>query len=268
MQTRGEDITPNPRNKTTQRRRALKHKILTEANGDEQAAYQMAMSTLENYIPRLQEFVLSHSEEPAPEIPDLISQVFQLRMHDVRDVSDMLDMDTEQSLVHLDQQEDSFERENGYCRDEFLGELFSPIQIAYSYMHSQKNSFAAEPVISGAVNLIGQKVNSATLKRAAAGKPAGVLGAVSTGGTSHYDALRNYFRNNPEIAKQVISGQITDESQLPNWRAPINTNTGGNPLTPLVSDAAGSTVKEYLPYIIVGFIVIVAVVYFAAHSKK
>lgn len=283
MQTRGEDITPNPDNKVTKKRKGWKCGIMKDCNDNLQAAYVSSMSILENYMPRLQEFVLTHGEEPAPELPGLVQQVYQLRMQDVRDAVEMLDFDNETGLIHLEDQEALFIKENGYTRDEFLGELFAPIEIAYTYLTGEKRNsydpdgydpdgFLGADLAGGLIPIIGEKVNRATLIRAAQGKNAGILGALSTGGKRHYEALVAYFVKYPDIAKKVITGEISDESQLPNWRYSGSGGTDQIPniplLDPLRKQLVGDSLKQALPYII-GFLILLGViVYFAARSKK
>jgi len=265
MQSRGEDISPDPDNKLTQRRKAWKGAIIEQAGNDGETAYDMSLDILGNYVNRLQQFVLEHSEEPAPQLPDLARQVYQLRMQDVAEASKILDYDNEQGIVHLEDNENLFEEENGYRMDGFLGELFAPVEIVYSHQN-KTDSFIASGLANALIPAIGAKVNKSTLIRAAQGKSANIFTGLSTGGKKHYEALVAYFRANPETAKKVLSGQITDESQLPNWTVPAQ--GGANPIIPLADDLRKDQLKKMLPYII-GFLVILGlIVYFAARSKK
>lgn len=268
QQTRGESIAPNPNNKVTKNRKGLYNQIMSKANNDSNAAYAIAMSTLEDYIPRLQEFVIEHSEEPAYNLPDLVQQVYQLRMKDVYDAQEILDYNTDEAITHLDQQEADFEKENGYQMDSFLGELFAPIEIVYSHIKGkQVDNFGAEQLASAIIPAIGQKVNSATLIRAAQGKKPGILGTLSTGGKRHYEGLLQYFKNNPEAAQKVLSGEYTDESQLPGWRV-ITPKDTSSPLNKIADDVVGNQFKKAIPYII-GFVLLIGIiVYFASRSKK
>lgn len=269
MQTRNESITPNPNNSVTKKRKKLGSSIMKEAEGNSSAAYSLSIRTLENYIPRLQEFVLSHSEEPAQDVNDLIKQVYQLRMNDVTDASDILDFDTEEGKTHLEQQENDFETDYGYVRDEFLGELFAPIEIAYNHLNKQAHSdegFLGANIAGTAIPIIGEKVNKATLIRAAQGKPSGIVGFLSTGGKKHYELLVAYFKKYPDYAKQVLTGQISDESQLPNWY--VTKPTSKNPLIPITDDLVRDQFKKAIPYIIGLLLLIGIIVYFAARSKK
>lgn len=263
MQSRGEDISPDANNKLTQRRKAWKAAIIEQSGNDGQTAYDMSLDILGNYVNRLQQFVLEHSEEPAPNLPDLAKQVYQLRMQDVAEASNVLDYDTEGATVHLEEQEDLFEAENGYRMDGFLGELFAPVEIVYT--QGKPEGFIAADLANALIPAIGQKVNKATLVRAAQGKPSGVLGFLSTGGKKHYEALVAYFRANPETAKKVTDGLITDEAQLPGWTVPAQ---GRNPLTPLADDLRKDQLKKMIPYIIGFFIVLGLVIYFASRNRK
>lgn len=278
QQTRGESIAPNPGNRVTKKRKHVRKSILEKAGGNNEAAYKMAMGVIEDYLPRLQEFVLEHGEEPAPEINDLVKQVYEIRMHDVNDATEVLDYDNEEALTWLDQQEDQFENDFGYKQDSFLGELFAPIEIAYTYLKNHRGNpdgLDLGGVLGGVGNMITGKLNKSELIRAAQGKPAGVVGTLATGGVSHYNALRAYFRAHPDVAKNVLNGSLTDESQLPGWQITQPTNAGGgfgdpirNAANDLAGDVIGTQFKKALPYII-GFVVLMAViVYFAARSKK
>lgn len=265
QQTRGEDISPNPDNKVTKKRKSWGHGIREAAGNNREAAYTESMGILENNIPRLQEFVLTHGEAPAPELPDLVQQVYQLRMADVKETTSILEFDNETSLVHLEDQENNFIEDNGYKLDSFLGELFAPVDIAYSYLSNQNaDSFAAQDIVNGLIPMIGEKFNHATLIRAAQGKDkAGIIGSLSTGGKRHYESLVDYFIKYPDVAKKVLSGEITDEMQLPNWRTPTQSN-----LSDIAQPLINNQLKKALPYII-GFLVLIGViVYVASRSKK
>lgn len=266
LQSRGEDISPDANNKLTQRRKAWHAAIIEQAGNDGQTAYDMSIDILGNYVNRLQQFVLEHSEEPAPLLPDLAKQVYQLRMQDVAEASNILDYDNEQAKVYLEDQENLFEDENGYRMDGFLGELLAPVEIVYTYEQKQApDGFIAGDIANALIPAVGQKVNKATLIRAAQGKNSGILGFLSTGGKRHYEALVAYFRANPDTAKKVLDGQITDESQLPGWTVP---SQSANPLTPLADDLRKDQMKKMIPWIIGFFIILGVVVYLAARKKS
>lgn len=269
QQQQGESIKPNPNNKITKKRLALGRSIMSIANGKSESAYNAAMDLLGNHIERLQEFVLSHSEEPAPELNKLVVQCYQLRQTDINDASDVLSFDNKEAKIFLDQQESDFYDEMGYVRDEFLGELVAAIDIAYAHIKSNPDGFIDAGLLQGVINTIGTKVNASTLKRAAQGKKPGILGLLSTGGKKHYAALVAYFNDpkNKDTRAKVVSGQIIDESELPNWNAPPVTSTT-NPINQIGNDIAHDQIKKYLPYIIGGILLIVVIVYFAARRKK
>jgi len=267
MQSRGEDIAPDANNKLTTRRKAWKNAILETAQQDGENAYNIAIEILGQHVNRLQQFVLQHGEEPAPKLPDLVKQVYQLRMQDVKEASEILDYDNEQGIVHLEEQENLFEDENGYRMDGFLGELFAPIEVVYTQEQKQSgDSFLASDLANALIPAVGSKLNRTQLIRAAQGKSANIFTGLSTGGKRHYEALVAYFRANPETAKKVINGQIIDESQLPGWTmSPMQLN---NPLVPLADDLRKDQLKKMIPYIIGFFVVLGLVIYFAARSKK
>lgn len=269
MQSRGESIEPNPNNKVTRRRKGAAEHIAASSDNDPGSMYNQSMEMLGENINRLQEYVLSRSEEPAPELPDLVNQVVELRKSDIGEIMEVLDFSPDQALVHLEEQEDRFEKDYGYVRDEFLGHLQAPLMIAYNYQKKGNSYDTIDPaLLSGVFNTVGVKLSSAELRRAAQDKPAGVVGTLAPGGKKHYDALRAYFKAeaNKKVREAVLAGQISDESQLPGWGANVDTGggKGKGPLDPLVDQQ----MKRAIPYII-GFVVIIGlVVYFASRSRK
>lgn len=269
MQTRGEDVTPNPNNKVTRKRQAAANYIAKESNGNGEDAYNISMDMLGDNVTRLQEFVLSHSEEPAPDLRDLAKQVYQLRMTDVSEAGEILDLDTEESKTFLEEQEASFEGDFGYVADDFLGHLGAPLEIAVGYMQGKKEGFVDPGLITGIINTVGSKLNHGELVRAAQGKSANFITGLSTGGKAHYNSLVAYFKAHPDTAKQVTSGQITDESQLPGWTAPATTAPlYNNPLNNIATDTVNSQFKRAIPYIILFLVLIGVIVYVAARHKK
>lgn len=270
MQTRGEFKGPDANNAVTQKRRKLGASIIGKANGKKEVAYNLAMQALENYTPRLQEFVLSHGEEPAPNLNDLVQQVYELRMKEAAESADILSINPAQGMLFLEQQESDFYDDSGYIGDDFLGEMWAPIEIAYGHIAKgayDPDGFVDPALVSGIINTVGTKVNAATLKRAAQGKKPGILGFLSTGGKAHYNGLIAYFTANPKVALQVINGEITDESMLPGWKvAPVQPPS--NPLVDAGNKIAGDKIKQALPYLIIGFVIILAVIYFTARASK
>lgn len=279
MQTRGEDVTPNPNNGVTAERKRQYDAIMSKAGGNLDVAYAIATDILERNVTRLQEYIISHSEEPAYDLNDMVIQVMQLRSREVQDAVEMFDFDEPTALNFVEQQESDFYADNGYMRDEFLGSLLGALQVAYQYIQS-KNGYDGGGILGAVAGLVGNKVNKATLKRAAQGKKAGILGTISTGGKSHYDALVQYFKSNPDTAKQVIAGTITDESQLPNW-LPADTgavpNTGFNiaqatglnkTAEELSKTATQAAIKKALPYIIGFAVLLIVIVIYASRKNK
>lgn len=269
MQTRGEDISPNPANDVTRTRRQTGANIIAQSGGDPAKAYAISMDILGDYINRLQEFCLVHNEEPAPELRELVNQVYELRMTDAKEVSEALGFDSRASICHIEDNEDLFQKDNGYVGDDMLGALFAPIEIAYNYQRTnpQADGFVDPNIVSSAINAVGTKVNKATLVRAAKGQKPGILGFLSTGGKKHYNALVAYFTANPKVKEDVLSGKITDESELPDWKAP-NPTEPRNPIDDTFNDFRNKQLKQALPYII-GFVVIIVIaVYIASRNKK
>lgn len=267
---RGELKPPNPNNDITVKRKRLGNNIMNEANGNESVQYQLAVDVLNNHKTRLQEFVLSHGEAPAYDLNELIVQTFQLKNKDIAKVSSILGMDNNESLLHIENEEQNFYDDMGYVRDEFLGELLAPVEIAYTHLkNARPDNFLDPSLISAGINMVGTKVNSSTLKRAAQGKPVGLLGKISTGGKAHYAALVAYFRANPDQKQAVLSGRITDESELPGWV--INSessNRSATGLNDIYKQIKRAEIKKYVPYIIAGVLLIVLIVYIAARHKK
>lgn len=270
MQTRGENVSPNPANDVTIGRKAKGQRIMKKSEGNDSAAFQIAMNDISDNVPRLQEFILQHSEEPSPNLGDMVKQVYELRQRDAAEANDVLGFQgKEEPILFLEQQEADFINENGYPLESFLGDLYAPIDIAYSYMmkNSKPDNFVDPALLTGIINTVGSKVGSADLKRAAQDKPAGILGFLGAGGTAHYNSLRSYFKDpkNAATRQAVINGQITSEAQLPGWTSPI-TNMSGS-FQPVVNNLAGSAFKSFLPYIIL-FLVLIGIIVFIASRHK
>jgi len=274
LQARGKSLRLNHGNKVTVKRKNLGRKIIREANGQPQHAYNISMGILGDNVNRLQEYVISHSEEPAPQLPNLVKQVMFLRKKEAGEAQEILDFDGEESRIFLEQQEADFMDENGYAMDNFLGDLGAPLDIAYSAIEGGNNadSFAATGLIGGLVNMVGTKLNDAELKRAAQGKSANFLTGISTGGKAHYNALVAYFKAHPDIKQKVLSGEITQEDALPGWTAPNSGNydpVGRDAVRQFASPYVDDQVKRYMPLIIGGAIllIIIVIVIVSRHKK-
>lgn len=261
MQVRGEDITPNPNNHVTRKRKALTNYIAKESDGKKDKAYEISMNMLGENVTRLQEFVLSHSEEPAPGLADLAKQVYQLRQNDINEAADILDMGGEEAEVFSEQQEAQFEGDFGYVRDDFLGHLGAPLSIVVN--HGDVNSIDPN-AIGTVVAAVGQKLSSVELVRAAQGKSTNFITGLSPGGKAHYNALLAYFKANPGARQQVLSGQIRDESMLPGWYGVATQPGVDNPLfTPSTSQATKGIIIAVVFILLIGLIV-----FLASRSKK
>jgi hypothetical protein len=276
MYRTGKHIKPVMTNKMT-RGRVKQYEAIKETTGEDPLSeLNYSMQLIKEGVPQIQRYVLSQNETPAPNIEQLTTQAYKLRCRQINDTAKAMDIPQHEAEVWIEMDESEDETLESAAADSHLGSLFAPIGIAATRLEQKrKKGLAYDPAYSepdtldpnlalGIVNTIGQKVTSADLKRAAQNKPAGILGFLGTGGTSHYDALRKYFQQNPNVAAQVINGTITDESQLPNWSSglPSGANAvNSNDLTNAVAQyQTQQQIKKYLPVILIGLVVIVLVI--------
>lgn len=270
-QSRGKNIKPKHNNRVTSKRKNLGRKIIQRANGDPQAEYNDSMSILGDNVNRLQEYIIQHSEEPAPDLNDMVKQVMYLRRTEAKEASEVLDFNGEDAKVFLEQQESEFYDDNGYEMDGFLGDLGAPLEIANAHIESgaAADGFAATGIIGSIVGIVGTKLNSSELKRAAQGKGANFLTGLSTGGKAHFNSLVAYFRAHPDIKAKVLNGEITDEGQLPGWTVPTQSDAGVRQgVNDLARPYVDDQVKRYIPMIIIGVVLLIIIVIFIARRKK
>lgn len=286
-QIKGERLKSDGNNDVTKDRHSRFNSIVEQAEENPEAEYQIALSEIEDNLPRLQEYVLSKGEQPNEDISGLAQQVFNLRQKEISDTAETLGVSSAEALHILENNEAEFYDEMEYMPNEFLGGMFAPVLIVSRYKkHRQhrKNkfdpdydTFVSPELVSGIVNTIGEKLSASSLKRAAQGKPAGIIGTLSAGGASHYNALRDYFKAHPEEAQLVIKGMITDESQLKLFQNPSQQDKnilsangiGLNDLkSSLEKNVADQYKKKTIPYIIGGVLLVVLIIVLVVMSKK
>lgn len=277
MYRTGKHIKPARTNAIT-RARVKQYEDIKNATGEDGASeLDYSRQIIKDNLPIVERYVLSQNETPARKTDDLIKQAYQLRCRQIDNVAKSMDIPTDEAEVWLEMDEAEDMNLETAGADSFLGSLFAPIGVAATRLQQKaKKGLAYDPaysmpdnldlgaVLGGATQVIGGALTTSELKRAAANKPAGVVGALSTGGTSHYNDLRAYFQKNPTVAQQVLSGAITSENQLPNWSGSL-IGTGANMLNS--NDITGSIadyqrkqqLKKMLPVIIIGVVALIIV---------
>ena len=292
----GRQVKPNVTNKLSVARKKMYEKIKNATGEDPDTELDYSLQLIKENTPQIQRYVMSQNELPADNSKGLAVQAYKLRCNQISAVAQALGVADNEAQVFLEQDEaESMDLESSDS-DNYLGQLFAPIGIAATRIEQRKykargrgdnytevaDSYDTQPenlsgdLVSGITQTIGNKVNTSTLIRAAQNKPAGLLGFLSTGGTAHYNALRDYFQKNPTIAKQVISGAIRDESQLPGWginqlgTTPTDSTnildrlagTGSNIGAPDILDAIRKSetkrqINKMLPFIIAGVVILI-----------
>jgi hypothetical protein len=227
---------------------------------------------------------MSRGETPAQGVEELAIQASTLRQKEAESVAGAIDTSVDDALVFLEDDEATNMDANISMGENYLGMLAAPVQIAAHHLvkgvvdKDQVDNFVDPAIIAGIINTAGAKINSADLKRAANNKPAGLLGALGQGGTKAYDALRKYLNDptNADEKKAVLSGVITDVSQLRMFNTDQVPNTGGGSGLKLlgkdlVDEVAKQKKKEviqkYLPIIIIGLVALIIIVVLIARKK-
>jgi len=278
----GETPTPNKNNRQTTNRRKLYRQIKEQAGGDPSGELDYSLQIIRENLPTIQQYVMSRGEVPAEGIEDLTLQAYNLRSNEARGIADTLGVGINDALIFLEDDEATNIEANIGQPENFLGMYAAPIEIAAQRLNNptdkdQVDNFVDPALVAGLINTAGEKINSSKLMRAAQNKPAGVVGLLSAGGTKAYDALRKYLQDpkNADEKKAILAGTITDVSQLRFGGATDQIpNTGGG-LKMLASDLADEVAKQkkkemirkYLPFIIVGLVLLIVVVYFVARKK-
>lgn len=267
-----------PRTNAITKARIKQYEGIKEATGEDPTSeLDYSRQIIKDNIPIVERYVLSQNETPARKTDDLIKQAYQLRCRQIDNVAKAMDVPTDDAEVWLEMDESDDMNLDVSGADSFLGSLFAPIGVAatrlqqkakkglaYDPAYSEPDNLDLGSVLGGVTQVVGGALSGSELKRAAQNKPAGVVGALSTGGSAHYNDLRAYFQKNPAVAQQVLSGAITSESQLPNWGGSLY-GTGANVLNS--NDITGSIadyqrkqqIKKMLPVIIIGVVALIIV---------
>lgn len=281
----GEKPTPNKNNRQTTNRRKLYRQIKERAGGDPSGELDYSLELVRENLPTIQQYIMSRGEVPSEGIEDIVLQAYNLRSREAENIAQTLDVSTNDALMFLEDDEATNIQANIGAEENFLGMYAAPIEIAAAHLSKpidkeQVNNFVDPAMVAGLINVAGEKINASKLKRAAEGKPAGVVGFLSTGGTKAYDALRKYLQDpkNADEKKAILAGTITDVSQLRLYGADTDQvpNTGGGSgIKLLAKDLADEVarqkkkemIRKYLPIAIIGLVVLILIVYFLARKK-
>jgi hypothetical protein len=269
----------NINNKFTRRRMKLYENIKENTGENPDSELDYSRQIINENVPKVQRYIMSQNEQPSANLDDMIKQAYHLRCNQISAISSSLDIPDKDAQILIEEDENDANEIEANGKDEFLAELFAPIGIAATRLQmkqkrdsAEADNFVSPDLISGLIGTVGTKIGAADLKRAAANKPAGVLGFLGAGGTAHYDSLRAYFQKNPTIAQEVLSGQITDESQLPNWSNTMPTGANilnSNAITQSIADyQKKQALHKALPFIIGGVLVLVIVIILIARKRK
>lgn len=235
----GETLRANPANPVTIKRRRL-HKIL---NGD----VNEALRIVKRHIPRIDKYILSKGETPLSNLAEKSVQAYILKSKEISDVSRALGIPDSEAQIFLDQAEASGFQMNHPDTENFLGEIFA------------------------AIAPIAQKgIDKVAARRAAKGKPAGIFGALATGGTKAYNTVRGMTPE--QIAQQAAAaGQASDIAQTPAGKGNIldEIKIGAKDIIRSVGDQERKAqLQKMLPYFIIGAALLFIVVFLAARSGK
>jgi len=283
----GTTPTPNRNNKQTTNRRKLYAKIKERAGDDPDAELDYALSIIKENLPTIQQYIMSRGEVPADGIEDATLQAYNLRQREAQNLAQTLDVNLNDAMIFLEDDESSNIDANIGTEDNFLGMYAAPVEIAAMRLldrtpKDQVDNFVDPALVAGLINTAGEKINAAKLRRAAEGKPAGVVGFLSAGGTKAYNALKAYLADpkNADEKKAILNGTITDISQLRLSGAGTDQVPNEQPglfgqikLTAqqLADEVAKQKKKEiirkYLPIAIIGLVLLIVIVYFVARKK-
>ena len=266
---------PNANNKVTTGRRKLYEHILGQAGGDPNGELDYSMKLIKDGEPDIQKYVLSKGETPAPDAEDLALQAYNLRCQEIDNIANTIGVPDTDAQIFLEQDEDEAKGANSSAVDSNIGALFAPIGLAAKHLHRKGVAGHADNaaggllggLLSGVIGAAGAKINSGDLMRAAEGKSAGIFGALGTGGTKFYDALRAYLQNpaNADEKQNVLNGTITDVSMLRGYQS---LPQGGLAVQAqqVTSQLKANAIQQYLPYIFIGVIVLIVIIVVATKS--
>jgi len=280
-------IKPQRTNAIT-RARVKQYEDIKNATGEDGSSeLDYSRQIVKDNLPIVQRYVLSQNETPASKTDDLIKQAYQLRCKQIDAVAKSMDVPTDEAEVWLEMDEADDMNLEVSGADSYLGSLFAPIGVAATRLQQKaRKGLAYDPdysmpdtldpsqtgsIIGGVTQVLGGVLSGSELKRAAAGKPAGVIGSLSTGGSAHYNDLRAYFKANPNIAQQVLNGTITSESQLPNYAGNLSGANilNSNDITGSIADyQRKQQIKKMLPIIIIGVVAIIIITVLISRNAR
>lgn len=161
------NVTPNPNNPKTHKRRKMAHDIEMLAKKKGVPAHHVAFDIVRANEPRINKYILSKGERPDKRTTGKALQAFVLRNKELGDLSKVMSLPKSDVQVFLDQAEYSAEKLGHPDADNLLGEIFEAL------------AKVAQPF-----------ANQQAAKRAKGGKPAGFWGTIAEGGTGQYNAAR------------------------------------------------------------------------------
>jgi hypothetical protein len=293
----------NINNKFTRKRMKLYENIKENTGENPDSELDFSRQIIGENLPKVQRYIMSQNETPSDNLDNLIKQAYSLRCNQINAISSSLDISDRDAQILIEEDEHEANEIEANGKDEFLAELFAPIGIAATRLQMKHKKDQAEAenldgeadnlsgdlgnILGGVLGIAGTKISAGDFKRAAQNKPAGVLGALGAGGTSHYNALRSWFSQYPKIAALVVSGQIPDEASLYYYVQQQNViSQGGAKISMPPVSAIGSTpinsndivggiadyqkkqaLKKALPLIIIGAVALIIVIVLIARKK-
>ena len=270
----GKNIKVNPANKITSARRKMFSNIQELSGNDPQQMFEKSVKIVNDYIPNVRRYVLSQNEIPNNNTNNLIKQAYQLRCNQINNYSKATGLSNGNAQILLESEESESDNYHAPDKETYLGALSAPIGIVASYLENSNNFdgntetdyFIDPAIVTGLFSTVGSKISASELKRAAMNKPAGLVGLLSSGGTSTYDKLRAFLNNpaNIQYKNGILNGQINDISQIPLFSTGgyINNNTGGlgGFTNQTINEIKKQKIKQAIPYIIIGVAVLILII--------
>lgn len=266
----GNKPNANPANKVTRRRRKLFDTIKERTGGDPNAELDYSLKIIQRERPKIENYIMSKNEVPMDSLEDIVNQAYQLRCKEIDDTARTLGVSEGEANIFIEDDESETEQANNYEAENFIGELFAPIEIAASHLNKPEG-FVDPNLISGLIGTAGAKIDSAAMKRAALDKKSGILGFLS-GGKGEYEQLRKYLQDpkNKDEKDAVLAGVIKDPSQLRGFGGLQNQNTllGGkvgvfanDVIDEIARQKKREMIRKNLPFIILGIVAIILITY-------
>lgn len=263
----------NPNNKVTRNRRKLFATIKERTGNDPNAELDYSLAIINRERPKIESYVINKNEVPADKLEDLVKQAYALRCVEIDSTANTLGVSENEANIFLEDDEADTEESNNYEAENFIGELFAPIELAVKHLNSGADNFIDPSIITGITNVAGQKIDSAQLRRAAQNKPSGIIGMLS-GGKGEYELLKSYLQKeeNKDEKQKVLSGIITNVSQLRGY----GNIGGGKGVNIAASDVINEIAKQkrkeeinkILPYVLIGVVAIILITVYISKNAK